>query len=179
MTKKNKYISKYLSYILRHHPDDLGINLDAQGWTSVEILLQKINEGKGSLTFQELEEVVATNSKQRFSFNADKTQIKANQGHSVSVDLNLEAVQPPTYLYHGTVAKFLDSIKENGILKGSRHHVHLSENKTTATDVGSRRGKPVILTVKSGKMHEDGYLFYCTENKVWLTDMIPSQYIEF
>jgi putative RNA 2'-phosphotransferase len=165
--------------VLRHNPDKLGITIDGNGWTSVEMLLQKINTGEYSLSMEELEEVVATNTKKRFSFNEDKTQIRANQGHSIKVDLALQPKQPPTYLYHGTVEKFMQSIREKGLLKGSRHHVHLSADKETATNVGSRRGKPIILTIKSGDMHAQNHTFYQSENGVWLTETVPTEYIEF
>jgi putative RNA 2'-phosphotransferase len=128
---------------------------------------------------EELEEVVATNTKKRFSFNEDKTKIKANQGHSIKVDLALQPKQPPSYLYHGTVEKFLQSIREKGLIKGSRHHVHLSADKETAINVGSRRGKPIILTIKSGEMHAQNHIFYQSENGVWLTETVPTEYIEF
>lgn len=178
-SKRTKHISKFLSYVLRHNPDKLGITIDGNGWTSVEMLLQKINTGEYSLSMEELEEVVATNTKKRFSFNEDKTQIRANQGHSIKVDLALQPKQPPTYLYHGTVEKFMQSIREKGLLKGSRHHVHLSADKETATNVGSRRGKPIILTIKSGDMHAQNHTFYQSENGVWLTETVPTEYIEF
>ncbi|MEM6684684.1 MAG: RNA 2'-phosphotransferase [Bacteroidota bacterium] len=177
-TKRTKNISKFLSYVLRHHPDKLGISLDTNGWTSVAILLEKINVGEYTLSMEELEEVVATNTKKRFAFNEDKTKIRANQGHSVNVDLALKSKVPPNYLYHGTVEKFLPSIREKGLIKGSRHHVHLSVDTETAVKVGSRRGQPIVLTVKSGEMHAQGYTFYQSENDVWLTEAVPSTFIE-
>jgi putative RNA 2'-phosphotransferase len=179
MNKKTKNISKFLSYVLRHHPDKLGITLDKNGWTSVNILLEKINAEPYSLTMTELEEVVATNNKKRFAFNEDKTMIRANQGHSVNIDLALQPKQPPEYLYHGTVEKFVKSIKEKGLIKGTRQHVHLSTDKETASNVGSRRGKPFILTIKSGNMNQEGFSFYQSENGVWLTDKVPAKFIEF
>ncbi|KAB8155682.1 RNA 2'-phosphotransferase [Kordia sp. TARA_039_SRF] len=179
MNKKTKNISKFLSYVLRHHPDKLGIALDKNGWTSVNFLLEKINAEPYSLTMTELEEVVATNNKKRFAFNEDKTMIRANQGHSVNIDLALQPKQPPEYLYHGTVEKFVKSIKEKGLIKGTRQHVHLSTDKETASNVGSRRGKPFILTIKSGNMNQEGFSFYQSENGVWLTDKVPATFIEF
>lgn len=179
MNKKTKNISKFLSYVLRHHPDKLGIALDKNGWTSVNILLEKINAEPYSLTMAELEEVVATNNKKRFAFNEDKTMIRANQGHSVNIDLALQSKQPPEYLYHGTVEKFVKSIKEKGLIKGTRQHVHLSTDKETASNVGSRRGKPFILTIKSGNMNQEGFSFYQSENGVWLTDKVSATFIEF
>ena len=179
MSKRTKHISKFLSYVLRHNPDKLGITLDTNGWTSVAILLEKINVGEYSLSMEELEEVVATNNKKRFAFNEDKTKIRANQGHSINVDLALESKVPPNYLYHGTVEKFMPSIREKGLIKGSRHHVHLSADKETAINVGSRRGKPIILTIRSGEMQAKDHTFYQSENGVWLTDVVPTEFIEF
>lgn len=177
--KRSKKISKFLSYVLRHNPDQLGITLDENGWTSVVILLEKINVEPYSLSMEELEHVVDTNEKKRFALNEDKTLIRANQGHSINVDLALNEKEPPSHLYHGTVDKFIESIQATGLQKGSRHHVHLSEDKETATNVGSRRGKPVILTIKSGEMHAENYAFYQSENGVWLTDEVPVKYIKF
>lgn len=179
MSKKNKNISKFLSYVLRHNPDKLGITLDANGWTSVKAMLEKINVGNYSLSMETLEEVVATNNKKRFAFNEDKTMIRASQGHSVNIDLGIQPKEPPSYLYHGTVEKFMESIREKGLIKGSRQHVHLSADKETAVNVGSRRGKPIILTVRSGEMHAQNYTFYQSENGVWLTEKVPMKFIEF
>ncbi|WP_298417561.1 RNA 2'-phosphotransferase [uncultured Kordia sp.] len=179
MSKKNKSISKFLSYILRHNPDKLGITLDENGWTSVVVLLKKINVAPYSLSMEELEYVVATNNKKRFTFNEDKTMIRASQGHSVNIDLGIQPKKPPSYLYHGTVEKFITSIQDKGLIKGTRQHVHLSEDKETATNVGSRRGKPIILTIKSGEMYAQNYTFYQSENGVWLTDKVPTKFIEF
>ncbi|MBC8754160.1 RNA 2'-phosphotransferase [Kordia sp. YSTF-M3] len=179
MSKKNKNTSKFLSYVLRHHPEKLGITLDENGWTSVAILLEKINDGNYSLSMEELEDIVATNNKKRFAFNEDKTNIRASQGHSVSIDLGIASKQPPEYVYHGTVEKFIESIQNKGLIKGSRQHVHLSADKETAINVGSRRGKPIILTIRSGEMHQENYAFYQSENGVWLTDEVPTKFIEF
>lgn len=179
MSKKNKSISKFLSYVLRHNPDKLGITLDENGWTSVATLLEKINVEPYSLSMQELEDVVATNNKKRFAFNEDKTMIRASQGHSVNIDLGIQPQQPPEYLYHGTVEKFITSIQDKGLMKGTRQHVHLSADKETAINVGSRRGKPIILTVRSGEMHAQNHNFYQSENGVWLTDKVPTEFIEF
>jgi len=179
MSKKNKNTSKFLSYVLRHNPEKLGITLDENGWTSVAILLEKINVEPYSLSMDELEEIVATNTKKRFAFNDDQTKIRANQGHSVAIDLGIASKQPPEFLYHGTVEKFIVSIQEKGLIKGSRQHVHLSADKETAINVGSRRGKPIILTVRSSEMHAENYAFYQSENGVWLTDEVPTKFIEF
>lgn len=177
--KQQKTISKFLSLILRHSPETIGLRLDENGWTDVATLLQKLNEHGHAVTREELETVVADNDKQRFAFNEDHSRIRASQGHSVQVQLELAPQEPPELLYHGTVDKFMQSIQEQGLLKMSRQHVHLSRDKETAQKVGSRRGTPVILNIRSGEMHRDGILFYLSENGVWLTDNVPVQYIEF
>ncbi|RBL90608.1 RNA 2'-phosphotransferase [Chitinophaga flava] len=174
-----KNISKFLSLILRHSPEIIGLKLDANGWADVQELMAKAGRKGQQFTLEELSIVVAENDKQRFAFNEDKTRIRANQGHSINVSLDLEAAEPPEYLYHGTVGKFMSSIRTEGLLKMSRHHVHLSELKATAQAVGSRRGLPVILTVRSGSMHRDGVKFYKSANNVWLTDHVPAKYIDF
>ncbi|GFD80830.1 RNA 2'-phosphotransferase [Tenacibaculum sp. Mcav3-52] len=181
MNEKNtKRISKFLSLILRHQPEKIGLKLDINGWTSVEELLNKSSNNGVSFTKEELDLVVKTNDKQRFSFNEDKTKIRANQGHSLkNVTIVTETKTPPPFLYHGTVAKFIPSIKENGLQKMSRQHVHLSSDVETAKKVGSRRGKPIILTVQSGVMHKKNYEFFLSENGVWLTNLVPTEFINF
>lgn len=174
----HKHISKFLSLVLRHKPQQIGLQLDAHGWADVDELITRCNAHHIALNFELLEEIVVTNDKQRFAFNADLTKIRANQGHSIAVDLALQLVQPPEKLYHGTVAEFIEAIKANGLQKMSRQHVHLSSDEATAVKVGSRRGKPVILTVDAGAMHEAGFLFYLSENGVWLTDHVPATFIE-
>jgi putative RNA 2'-phosphotransferase len=174
---KKKKISKFLSYILRHHPELIDLNLDEKGWANVnEIIAKSANDNQG-FTFDELNEIVETNDKKRFVFNEDKTRIRANQGHSIGIDLNLKPQQPPELLYHGTAQANVDSILKNGIEKRSRQHVHLSLDIETATKVGMRHGKPIILTISTGKMFEDGILFYLSENNVWLTDFVNPCYI--
>lgn len=178
--KDKKRISKFLSLVLRHQPEYIDLNLNTNGWADIDELIQKSKSKKLHFTFEELEEIVETNDKQRFAFNDDKSQIRANQGHSVkSIDLQLEAIVPPELLYHGTVDRFLDSIRDLGLQKRSRQHVHLSEEIDTATKVGSRRGTPVILSIRSLDMHQQGFEFYCSENNVWLTDHVPAEFIEF
>ena len=141
--KDKKRISKFLSLVLRHRPEYIGLHLNENGWADVDELIAKSKTRNIDVLFNELEEIVVTNDKQRFAFNNDKSKIRANQGHSVkTIDLQLEAIEPPDFLYHGTVAKFLDSIKATGLQKRSRQHVHLSEDRATATKVGSRRGTP-------------------------------------
>jgi putative RNA 2'-phosphotransferase len=177
--KEKKSKSKFLSLILRHKPETIGLQLDDNGWASVEELLSKSAGAGQPLTFEELKEVVSTNDKQRFAFSDDLSMIRANQGHSIRVDLKLEEKTPPGLLYHGTAIKNLDSIKENGLIKGQRHHVHLSVDKETALKVGIRHGKPVILTIAAMHMYQSGITFYKSENGVWLTDSVAVQFIEF
>ncbi len=175
--QRKKQISKFLSLILRHQPETIGLKLDENGWAVIHEIFEK---SKLRFTFEELEEVVVTSDKQRFSFNADKTKIRANQGHSLkTVDLNLKPQTPPPFLYHGTVTKFMPAIKLHGLKKMSRQHVHLSKDKDTAIKVGSRRGKPIILGVRAMDMQNEGHLFFKSENGVWLTDHIPLKFIEF
>ncbi|MFK8102268.1 MAG: RNA 2'-phosphotransferase [Saprospiraceae bacterium] len=169
-------LSKFLSLVLRHQPERLKLKLDAYGWTSTEELLQKIQTRQADFTLETLQYVVRTNSKQRFAFNEDGTKIRANQGHSVKLELDLEPILPPQELYHGTTQKYLSSIQATGIQKRNRHHVHLSATKETAKIVGARHGTPVILIVEAGKMHAAGYQFYCTANEVWLTEEVPTRF---
>lgn len=174
-TQEIKKTSKFLSLILRHRPEKIGIVLDKNGWADVPELL-----AKAKISMQNLEIIVNENDKKRFTFNEDKTKIRANQGHSLrQVDLELEAVEPPHFLFHGTVNKFMQPIREGGLLKMNRQHVHLSKDRETAIKVGSRRGKPIILSVRAGDMFQDGFEFYCSQNGVWLTDHVPTKYINF
>jgi putative RNA 2'-phosphotransferase len=172
-------ISKFLSLVLRHEPDTIGITLDENGWTSVPSLIAKLGPNFPGFNMAMLEEVVSTNSKKRFSFNGDKTMIRANQGHSVEVDLDYEPVLPPEILYHGTVDEFIQAIEQEGLQKMSRHHVHMSQDQATAITVAIRRGKALILKVKAGEMHRDGFDFFRTPNGVWLTDHVPAKYLIF
>ena len=169
--------SKKLSKTLRHKPDMIGLKLDENGWADVAELIEKF--GMPPLSMEILDVVVETNDKKRFAFNDGKTKIRANQGHSVKIDLGLEAVEPPALLFHGTATKNIESIKNQGLVKGSRHHVHLSMDESTAKKVGSRYGVPVILKVKCQDMHAAGYEFYKSENDVWLTDHVPVQFLIF
>lgn len=174
---QNKKLSKFLSLILRHHPELIDLSLDENGWADVEELITKSRNDSQGFTFEELDEIVQTNSKKRFAFNEDKTKIRASQGHSVNIDLALVAQRPPEFLYHGTSQNNAASILEKGIERRSRQHVHLSSDKGTAVNVGMRHGKPIILTISTGKMFEDGIKFYLSENEVWLTDFVDPQYI--
>ena len=178
-TNKVKHISKFLSLILRHNPEKIGLHLDENGWADVSELLSKANKSGKRLNLETLIEVVATNDKKRFAFNEDQTKIRANQGHSIKVNLEYVAKQPPEFLYHGTVSKFMGAIREKGLLKMNRHHVHLSSDRDTAIKVGSRRGKPIILSVNSGEMHQQRILFYQSDNGVWLTDTVAPDFFEF
>ena len=178
MNKQHITISKFLSLVLRHKPEHIGITLDDAGWASVEELIQKASIKGFHLTPELIAEVVAKNDKQRFSLSADGNRIRANQGHSIPIDLKLEPVEPPIVLFHGTATRFLDSILKNGLRSGSRQHVHLSPDEATAIKVGQRHGKPVVLTIDSSSMHADGYMFYRSENNVWLTLHVPVKYIK-
>ncbi|MCL4131250.1 UNVERIFIED_CONTAM: hypothetical protein GTU68_035451 [Idotea baltica] len=171
--KNTKHVSKFLSYTLRHHPEDIGITLDPNGWANVEELITKAPE-KFALNRALLDEVVATNDKKRFAFSEDGTCIRASQGHSATVDLNIAPTEPPETLFHGTATRFLDSILRDGLNPGSRQHVHLSPDALTARKVGERHGKPVILTLPARDMHKAGHVFYCSANGVWLTDKVAA-----
>lgn len=170
-------ISKTLSYWLRHRPDEAGLTLDAQGWASVDDVLAALGAARLPGDIDALLTVVEQSDKQRFELSADLSRIRARQGHSVSVELDLAPVAPPPVLYHGTVERFLDAILAEGLSKMRRHHVHLSPDLETAQRVGARRGKAIILEVNALAMHGDGNLFYVTENKVWLTDAAPPRYL--
>ena len=169
-------ISKFIALILRHQPEAIGITLDEHGWANVDELLEGINKTY-SLTMEGLEEIVRTDEKQRYSFNADKTLIRANQGHSIAVDVELEKMAPPEILYHGTGEKYKASIEEQGLIPKSRLYVHLTDDPDTAVRVGRRHGKPVVYRVAAGQMQRDGYEFYRSVNGVWLTKAVPKDYI--
>ena len=171
-----KETSKYISLILRHKPETIGITLDEHGWANVDELIAGISKTH-TMNMQILEEIVSTDEKQRYSFNDDKTLIRANQGHSIQVDVELKEIEPPEFLWHGTGEKFVSSIDASGLIPKSRLYVHLSKDKETATIVGSRHGKPVLYKVLSGEMYKDGYKFYLSENKVWLTKEVPLKYL--
>ncbi len=168
LTKK----SKFLSLILRHKPETVGLKLDANGWADVDELMEK-----AEIDFKLLESIVEQNDKQRFAFSDDLSKIRASQGHSIDVDLELEPVKPPDILYHGTVGKFLSLISIQGLIKKKRQHVHLSANIKTAKKVGERRGTPIILKIDAKLMSENGYVFYLSQNGVWLTDRVPTEFI--
>jgi putative RNA 2'-phosphotransferase len=171
--------SKFLSLILRHEPERVGLKLGEAGWVNVTELLDALKRHGRALTFDQLKHLVATSDKKRFAFSEDEQHIRANQGHSVEVDLQYTPQTPPEVLYHGTAARFLPSIREKGLLKMARHHVHLSAETKATIQVGARHGKPVLLTIRAGDMLREGHVFYCSTNGVWLVETVPSQFIEF
>jgi putative RNA 2'-phosphotransferase len=173
--KNDEQLSKALSYVLRHRPDSIGVTLDKAGWCSIEELLAQLNAHGTKIDRESLVRVVQNDAKSRYSIDGEK--IRANQGHSVQVELGYKAKKPPTVLYHGTVAQFLAAIMKQGLQKMKRHHVHLSADEATANIVGARRGKPIILTVDAAKMDQDGFTFFLSDNGVWLTDEVPAKYI--
>jgi putative RNA 2'-phosphotransferase len=172
-------VSKFLSLVLRHNPGRIGIVLDEAGWTDVTALLAACAAHGVSLSRDELAAVVASSDKQRFALSPDGERIRANQGHSVEVDLQLAPAEPPAILFHGTVDAVVASIRAQGLVRGQRHHVHLSADVATATKVGGRRGKPVVLSVRAGDMAAAGHVFYCSANRVWLVDHVPPEFIVF
>lgn len=170
-------VSKYLSKHLRHEPERLGLELEEGGWVSVAGLLEACARQRFPITLQELDEVVTNCDKQRFAFDDTRTRIRANQGHSVEVDLQLEPVEPPPLLYHGTPQGNRDVILATGLLKMARHHVHLSADVATALKVGARRGKPLIFVIDAAAMRQAGHLFFCSANGVWLVEAVPPEFL--
>jgi len=164
---------------LRHRPEEIGLKLDDGGWVPIVELLTALDEHGRKLARTELDEIVASSDKQRFAISADGTAIRANQGHSVHVELGLSPIAPPAVLFHGTVERFLPAIRREGLVKGERHHVHLSDSRALALLVGRRRGDPLVLEVDARRMSEAGFEFFCTENRVWLTDRVPPEYLTF
>ena len=174
---KNKKNSKFLSLVLRHKPETIGLKLDENGWVNVNELITQMSKNGKEISFEELKDIVSTNDKQRFTFNEDGTLIRANQGHSIDVDVELDESIPPHILYHGTIEYSLKYIMEQGINKMTRNFVHLSEDIAVARNVGSRRGKAVVLNINTKQMIEDGVVFYKSKNGVWLTNFVDKQYI--
>ncbi|WP_406200325.1 RNA 2'-phosphotransferase [Streptomyces sp. NBC_01017] len=170
-------VSKYLSKHLRHQPERIGLTLDEGGWVEIETLIAAATAHGFRFTREELDHVVAANDKQRFAI--DGTRIRASQGHSIDVELGLPPATPPAHLYHGTVAGNLAAIRSAGLLPMNRHDVHLSADRETATRVGARRGRPVVLSVDAGAMHSDGHVFHVSANGVWLTKAVPPEYLRF
>lgn len=177
MTSKITKTSKFLSYILRHHPEAIGIQLDEQGWVDVDQLLKAMRQSGYKVSFGLLQEVVFSNDKQRFAFSAEGDRIRANQGHSVNIDLALEVQLPPQILYHGTAQKCLEKIQAEGLKKMQRHHVHLSPTLKLAKAVGQRHGKVVVLGIAARTMHMKNYQFFLSKNGVWLTDYVPPEFM--
>lgn len=170
-------MSKFLSLVLRHKPKLIGVKMDKQGWVDTKELCEKCQDFGKDIDLEFLYFIVADNEKKRFTFNADKSRIRANQGHSIDIDLGYEPTEPPKLLFHGTAELFLDGILRNGLVKRKRRHVHLSPDEETAFKVGSRHGQPIILTILAKAMHKAGHIFYISENGVWLTDEVPPEFI--
>jgi putative RNA 2'-phosphotransferase len=168
--------SKYISLILRHHPEVIGITLDDHGWADTAALIEGVSRTH-ILTKEILEEIVRTDEKQRYSFNEDHSKIRANQGHSIPVDVELREAEPPEILYHGTGEKYTASIEQQGLLLKTRLYVHLSKDQETAVNVGRRHGRPAVYAVDAGSMHRDGHLFYLSANRVWLVKKVPVKYL--
>ncbi len=170
--------SKFLSLVLRHEPERIGLTLDSAGWVLVDDLLVKLSRAGKPVSRELLQQVIDTSDKQRFALSTDGLSIRANQGHSVEVDLALAPQVPPELLYHGTATRSLDSILKTGLSRGARHHVHLTERPATAVAVGQRYGAPVMLRIAALRMHQAGHVFFCTANQVWLSDTVPPEFIE-
>lgn len=174
---KDTRTSRFLSLVLRHKPETIGLELDHAGWAKVDVLLKALASNGRSIERADLERIVAENDKQRFSISDDGKRIRANQGHSIKINLGLEPTTPPPQLYHGTTYRFLNSIFKEGLTKRKRHHVHLSADVETAKKVGSRRGTPALLTVQALAMYTAGYIFFVSDNGVWLTEHVPPEYL--
>jgi putative RNA 2'-phosphotransferase len=177
--KETVRTSKFLSLILRHEPERVGLKLGDAGWVGVDELLKAVKSHGVSLTLDDLKHIVATSDKKRFAFSEDGRRIRASQGHSVEVDLQYPPQTPPELLYHGTATRFLDAIRQHGLQKMQRHDVHLSAETRVTLQVGGRHGKPMLLTIRAGDMHRAGFVFRCSANGVWLVDHVPPQFIEF
>ena len=171
--------SKFLSLVLRHAPERIGLTLDCAGWADMAELVERARAAGMPLTREAVLEIVATSDKQRFALDTKRTRIRANQGHSVDIDLGLEPTEPPAILFHGTAVATVPAIRREGLKPGDRQHVHLSPDEATAVKVGQRHGRPVVLRVFAGKMWGQGTPFYCSANGVWLTPAVPPEFIEF
>lgn len=178
MKNSDTKISKYISLILRHKPEEIGLKLDEYGYLNVSDLINGLNKSWKDFNMDDLERIVREDSKQRYSFNEDKSKIRANQGHSISVNLELQSIKPPNKLYHGTGRKYLDSILKNGLIKKERQYVHLSGDIETASIVGKRHGELVVLEIDSESMFNKGIKFYLSKNNLWLCDYVPVEYIK-
>lgn len=179
MTDRQKPLSKFLSLILRHEPEAIGLRLDAEGWADVDELIAKAAAHGKRYDRELLHELVRDNDKQRFKLSDDGDRIRANQGHSIDIDLALVPIEPPALLYHGTATRYAAAIRTEGLRKQSRQHVHLSADRDTALKVGSRHGRPVVLQVRAGEMHARGAAFLRADNGVWLTDAVAVEFIEW
>lgn len=180
MTEKEKIrTSKFLSLVLRHEPEKVGLKLGEGGWIQTKVLLEALNSKGRRIGLADLQHIVATCNKKRFALSEDGERIRANQGHSVEVDLQYPPQTPPESLYHGTATRFLDGIRAEGLQKMERHDVHLSAETKVTLQVGARHGKPVLLTIRAGEMHRAGFVFRCSANGVWLVDHVPPQFISF
>lgn len=177
--KETIQTSKFLSLILRHEPERVGLKLGEAGWVDVKELLTAVGQHGKALTVEQLQHIVATSDKKRFAFSEDGLRIRASQGHSVEIDLQYTPQVPPDILYHGTATRFLDSIRKDGLRKMERHDVHLSAETKVTMQVGGRHGKSVLLTIRAGEMHRAGHLFRCSANGVWLVNDVPPQFIDF
>lgn len=177
MTIDSVQLSRFLSFILRHKPDAIGLNLDPQGWASIDELIERSNAVGTQFDREDLQHVVETNDKKRFSISADGQRIRAAQGHSVNVELGLLPQEPPPVLYHGTATHFVCSILSEGLKPQDRQHVHLSIDEASARRVGRRHGKPVILKIEALRMHTKGFKFFLADNGVWLTDRVPPEFL--
>jgi putative RNA 2'-phosphotransferase len=171
-------ISKFLSLILRHKPESIGVSMSPHGWVNINELIKAAEKHRIYLNKKLIDQVIKEDDKQRFTYSTDGESIRANQGHSINIELELKPSKPPDSLYHGTASRFIENIRKKGLLKMNRQHVHLSLLKKTAYDVGKRHGKPIILTIDAETMTKDGYDFYLSKNGVWLTKHVAPQYLE-
>ena len=172
-------LSKFLSFVLRHDPGAVGIELDRNGWVDIDLLVDRCRARGNPLSRDLIEAIVATSPKRRFALSEDGLRVRASQGHSVDVDLGYAPARPPELLFHGTIASRLPAIRASGLERMGRHHVHLSPDVATARVVGARRGRPVVLRVAAGRMHGDAHVFYLSANGVWLAERVPPEYLEF
>jgi putative RNA 2'-phosphotransferase len=172
-------ISKFLSLILRHKPDEIGLYIDEYGWAAISEIVTKSKEKGLNISVEMILEVAATSEKKRFAISEDLTRIKANQGHSYDVIHTFVKASPPIVLYHGTAKRNVSSITEKGLVKGNRHHVHLSESKNVAFEVGKRYGEPIIIEINSFLMDKEGIPFMISENNIWLVDYVAPKYLKF
>jgi putative RNA 2'-phosphotransferase len=178
MSKHLTEASKFLSYVLRHEPQAIGLALDREGWADIAALIDAAARAGKQIDNDLIKTVVGTSDKRRFAISDDGLRIRAVQGHSTnSVSIKHREKVPPEFLYHGTATRFFESIRKEGLLPGERHYVHLSQDVSTATAVGQRYGKPVVLKIEARRMHQQGFKFYQAENKVWLTTMVPNEFL--